>query len=150
MKVERINSNQLSIFLNSAYLNDEDISSKDTVIEVVKKWLMHLKKKLHLSGFYKVKVYGHGRVGLFLDLTRLEELEYCSAMDLRVVVFLDEKVYFETVEYDRLPSGVEVYYNSGKYYCNVDYISNLLSVVEYGRFVYGKELQQLYSKWKTL
>lgn len=150
MKVEHINSNQLSIFLNSSYLNGEDIDSKDVVIEVVKKWLMHLKKKLHLSGFYKVKVYGHKRVGLFLDLTRLEELEYCSAMDLRVVVFLDEKVYFETVEYDILPRDVEVYCNEGKYYCNVDFISNLFTVVEYGRFVYGKELQQLYSKWKSL
>lgn len=150
MKVEQINCNQLFIFLNSSYLKEEDITNKENVIEIVKKWLMQLKKQLHLSGFYKVKVYGHSRVGLFLDLVRLEELEYCSAMDLRVVVFLDEKVYFETTEYTVLPKGSMIYYYDGHYYCNVDHIPKLLSVVDFGRFIYGKELQELYLKWKVL
>lgn len=150
MKVEQISPNQLTVFLNANYLKEEDINSKERVVDIVKRWLLQLKKQLHLSGFYKVKVYGHSKVGLFLDLLRLEELEYCSALDLRVVVFLEEKVYFETTEYQVLPKDATIYYNDCFYYCDVNSISSLLSVVDFGRFVYGRELQKLYGKWKRL
>lgn len=107
-----------------------------------------MKDQLALRGFYKVKVYFHQKVGLFLDLYQLEDFEYENSFDLRVLVFFDEKIYFKTKDFFVLPKDAPIYFDQSYFYCDVDYLDHFLSVIEFGSILYGKELCQVMSRWK--
>ena len=139
MKVEKVGAQQFFIFFNIVYLKNIQLT-KENIIQLVKQLLKKLKNKLMLRGFYKVKVYVHPKIGLFLSLLRLEEFEYEDTLDFRVIVFLDEKIYFKTKDYFILPRDVDVYYDKKYFYCDVDSIPNLLSILEFGSFIFVKLL----------
>lgn len=147
MKIEKINLRQFFIFFNINYLHNIEFT-KDSLISIVKKLLWKLKDRLVLRGFYKVKVYVHKKVGLFLDLYQLEEFEYEDSFDLRVLVFFDEKIYFKTKDFFVLPKNVPIYFDQSYFYCDVNYLDNFLSVIEFGSILYGKELYQVMSRWQ--
>ena len=147
MKIERINLRHFLIFFNSFYLEDIEFT-KDSIVKTVKLLLEKLKDKLLLRGFYKVKVYVHRKVGLFLDLLQVEEFEYDNSLDFRVVVFLDEKIYFKTSDYFVLPRNVSIYTDKNNFYCDVDDIIDVLSILEFGDFIYGDSLYSVMKHWR--
>lgn len=141
MKIEVIDKAKICIFINKEYLGDIKFNSKEDIILVVKDFIVKYKKRLNLRGFYKVKVFANKRVGLFLEVNRLEDIELSNTVDLRVIVHLDDKVYFMTDDYEILPSeNTDVYYYNNNFYCDVDNISDVLKVVEFGKFIYGEEV----------
>ncbi len=147
MKIEKISLHHFFIFFNITYLHNVEFT-KDGLISMVKNLLWKLKDQLMLRGFYKVKVYAHQKVGLFLDLYQLEEFEYEDSFDLRVFVFFDEKIYFKTKDFFVLPKNAPIYFDGSYFYCDVNYMDNFLSVVEFGSILYGKELYQVMSRWQ--
>lgn len=150
MKIETINLKQFLIFINSSYCKDINFFNKDSLIQGVKKILLKLKDKIFLRGFYKVKVYVNAKLGLFLEVNQLEEFEYENSLDFRVIVYLDEKIYFRTEDYFLLPANTNVYYDKKYYYCDVDEVSDIQSILEFGDFVYGKNLYQVMNNWNFL
>ena len=140
MKIEVIDKNNNIFFINRSYLDEEDLKDKDNVILTVKDFMQVYKNKLHLRGFYKVKVYLNRNIGMFLDIIRLEEVELSNVVDLRVIVNMNDKIYFETDDYFILPSDATIYYYNNKFYCDVSFIDNVLDIVEFGRFLYGDRL----------
>ena len=149
MKIEHINFQQFVIFFNIAYLNDIDFS-KDHLIETVKELLFKLQDKLLLRGFYKIKVYVHKKVGIFLDLLQIEDFEYGDSLDFRITVYLDEKVYFKTDDYFIVSASKNIYFDKKFFYCDVDDIFDIMSVIDFGGFVYGKNLYSVMKKWEKL
>ena len=147
MKIEKIGQQRYFIFFHILYLKNIDFS-KEKIIDTVKRLLKKLKKRLMLRGFYKVGVYLHSKVGLFLELYQLEEFEYDDSLDFRVLVYLDEKIYFKTDDYFILPSDVPIYYDQGFFYCDVSFIPDMLSVIEFGEFIYGKKLYPIMFRWR--
>lgn len=139
MRIEIVDKRNIYIFLNSAYFNDIDLNSKEDIIFVVKDFIVKYKKKLNLRGFYKVKVYANSKVGLFLEIIRIDDIEISNNVDLRVIVHLDDKIYFKTEEYDILPKNSPIYYLDNNFYCDLDSIDNILNIVEFGQFIYGSK-----------
>ena len=80
----------------------------------------------------------------------MEEFEYGESVDFRIVVYLDEKIYFKTRDYFILPKDVSVYFDYTYFYCDVDDISDIMSVIEFGSFVYGRELEMVRKKWQKI
>lgn len=149
MKIEKITDDKYTIFINNIYLKIENFDDKEEIIKNVKDVIMKIKNKLSLRGFYKIKVYVNKRIGLFLNLVRLEELDFSNILDLRVIVYLNEEVYFETEDIDILPSNKKIHILNNKYYCNAKYL-DIMKIVEFGRFVYGIELSKLLNKSHVL
>lgn len=147
MRIEKVGDGGYCIFFHILYLGNIEFS-KDKIVDMVKKLLKRLKMRLMLRGFYKVKVYLHSKVGLFLELFQLEEFEYDNSLDFRVLVYLDEKIYFRTKDYYTLPSNVAIYYDRGYFYCDVSYITDLNQVVEFGDFIYGRRLYPIMFRWQ--
>ncbi len=137
MKIEIADKKNIFIFINSGYLNDTDLASKEDIIFAVKDFIIKYKKRLNLRGFYKVKVFVNKKVGLFLDINRLEDIELSNTVDLRVIVYMDEKIYFETENYYILPDRVDKYYYNNRFYCDASLVPNILNIVEFGSFIYG-------------
>lgn len=146
LKIEKIGEQKFFIFVNSLYLSNVEYD-KEAVIEFVKNMLLKLRYRLSLQGFYKVKVYLHSKIGIFLELIQLDTVDYNYSLDFRVIVYLDEKFYFRTKEYFILPP-CDIYYFNEYYYCDVDNISDIFEVIEFGDFIYGKELYSVRFKWK--
>lgn len=147
MKIERLDDKHYFIFLNIMYLNDIQINKED-IIRVVSEFLKKIKNKLLLNGFYKVKVYLEKRIGLFLDLIQIEDSDYYNYVDFRIVVYLDEKIYFRTKDYFLLPKNCSIYYFQDYFYCDVNDIDNILDVIEFGDFIYGTNLYSVMYQWK--
>ena len=149
MKIERLSLGQFLLFFNVSYLKDVTLN-KDNLIQLVKELLAKFQNLLLLNGFYKVKVFVHQRVGIFLNILQVEEFEYGESVDFRIVVYLDEKIYFRTKDYFILPKDVPIYFDYTYFYCDVDDISDIMSVVEFGSFVYGRELDMVRKKWHKI
>ena len=146
MKVEIVSSEEFSIFVNSLYAKITDYSDREEIIGVVKDIIAKYKNKLKLRGFYKIKVYLDERVGLFLDGVRLECLERLDAIDLRVIVYFDEDIYFKTDDYFVISDVSKIIYFDGNYYCKVKDILDINKVVEFGEFVYGNYILDILDK----
>lgn len=149
MKIECISFDSFLIFFNVCYLGDIEYN-KEQLIGVVKRLLVKIQKIILLQGFYKIKVYVHKKVGLFLDLLKLEGLEYGNSLDFKILIFLDEKMYFKTKDYFLLPKNANIYYYDEFFYCDVDDIDDILKVVEFGEFVFGKKLYDVMCQWKIV
>lgn len=140
MKIELFSDGGCSIFINKLFYNNLDYNNKDDIVDIVKKYIIKLRYKLNLSGFYKVKVYVNKYVGLFIDIYKLEEIEFSNNIDLRVIVYLNEDVLFETYDYDLISNYDSIKFYNNKYYLKVDNNINLNNIVEHGKYIYGKDV----------
>lgn len=147
MKIEVIGKNSYRIFVNVLYLKDVNFENRDDVNRIVKEFIKKQKKRLNLHGFYKVKVFLNKEVGVFLEINQLEELEFSNSLDLRIIVYPDEKFFFETDDYFIIKDYTDIRYLDGKFYCLLnDSCSDILKIVEFGRFIYGNEVVRLLNR----
>lgn len=140
MRVEIFSDGEISIFVSSSYKGICDCYEKEKLVEVVKDVVKKLKRKLKLKGFYKLKVFFNKVVGIFIRAIKVDEVEYSNVLDLRVIVYTDQDIYFETDDYFRIKDVKNVRFYKNKFYCLVDDIFNIYKVVDWGRFIYGEEV----------
>lgn len=146
MKVEMISSNQFSIFLNSTYLKTKDFDDKDKIIDSVKSFVKKVRKRLRLSGFYKLKVFVNKNVGIFIDALKIDSVDYTNVLDLRVIVLSDEKIFFETDDYFLISDLPRIRYFHNKFYCQVDDMDDIYKYIEFGSFIYGNDAIEMLNK----
>lgn len=140
MRIEIVSLEEFNIFVNNLYLKIDNYNNKEEIVDVVKGIISKIRGKLHMRGFYKLKVFLNEKVGLFIKGVKLEGLDYSSTLDLRVVVFFDEDIYFKTDDYFVICGVSNIRYFDGSYYCLVDNIPDINSVVEFGDFIYGEDV----------
>ncbi len=131
-----VNSNNIFIFVNIFYVNSLE---KESLIEQVKNIIIKYKSKLNLKGFYKVKVHVCEEVGLFIDIYKIDDIDYSNSLDLRVLILFDDIFYFETEDYFILEGIDNIRFYNNKYYCLVKDV-DVSKVIEFGRVIYGDEV----------
>ncbi len=147
MKIELRGKDNYNIFINGALLKEVSLTDKEGLIQFIKKFILKIKNRLNLHGFYKVKVIPNKKIGVFLDIIKLDDLDLANTLDLRVVVFLDEPIYYETNDYELVENCNDKRYFEDKFYCIVDdCFEGILEKVEFGRFIYGKEIANILNK----
>lgn len=151
MKIEMLTKDSYRIFVNKLYIKDVNLDEKEAIILAVKDIIQKIKQKLQLRGFYKVKVFPNKNIGLFIEIIQLEDLEFSNNLDLRVVVYFDEKFYFETGDYFTIQKYDNVMFFDDKFYCLIDdSFEDMLEIVEFGRLIYGKEVTNLLNNGTVL
>lgn len=151
MKIEMLTKDSYRIFVNKLYIKDVNLDEKEAIILAVKDIIQKIKQKLQLRGFYKVKVFPNKNIGLFIEIIQLEDLEFSNNLDLRVVVYFDEKFYFETEDYFTIQKYDNVMFFDDKFYCLIDdSFEDMLEIVEFGRLIYGKEVTNLLNNGTVL
>ena len=141
MHIELQSVDKIFMFVNICYVTSLE---KIDLIDDVKNIILKYRVKLKLKGFYKVKVFVNELVGLFIELCKIDELEYSNTLDLRILVFYDEDVYFETDYYFVLDGCGELRFYNNNFYCNVRDVS-ILRMVEFGNFIFGDEVLKMLS-----
>lgn len=146
MKVEKISDDLINIYFNIFYFKDIDINNKLQLIEAIKTLIKkaEIRYKLFLSGFYKIKVYPHKKLGVFINIIKIDDNEFSNTTDFRIVIYPNEQFFIETDHYE-LFSNIEKRYNNDKFYINIDDIENINYIVDMINIIYGNEVKELLS-----
>ena len=142
MRIEMISSDNYSIFINSNYTNIDDYADKNNIIRNVKEIIIKIQSMINLYGFYKVKVYVCKKIGLFIDISKIDS-SYSDNLDLRIIVFLDEDVYVGVDDYFLVSDVKDVRNYNDKYYVKVNDLDNIFNIIEFGNFIYGAEVNNM-------
>ena len=130
MKIEKINDTDYKIYYYRNIIDDKFLYND--IKELIKK----IQKRLKLNGFYKV-IAINKKVGLFIELKRLEDAFYKNTLDLKIEI-KEENVYYKTSDYFAIRNVSNIKYKDGMYYCIVDdSFDKIFEKVEFGEFIFG-------------
>ena len=130
MKIEKINETDYKIYY---YINNLD---EKNLYNDIKELIKKIQKKLKLNGFYKV-IAINKKIGLFIELKRLEDAFYRNTLDLKIDI-KEDNIYYKTNDYFIIKNMPNVRYKDGMYYCIVDdSFEEILEKVEFGEFIFG-------------
>ena len=142
MKIE-LYDNLYKIFI----LKLDSLDDKNYLIKYIKDAVFKLQHLLSLTGFYKAKLYPKEKIGLFIELIKVDEVSFSGSLDLRVYVIYDEDIYYKTCNYDIIKDCNNVGYIDDNFYCIVDNnFDNILSKVEFGNFIFGEDVKNIVKK----
>lgn len=140
MNIKQVAKDNYKIFINKLFFKGS-FDEKENIIDFVKDIILKKRKVLNLRGFYKVLVYVNKKIGMFIDMVKLEDSSYFNNLDLRVIVNNDSEVYFETEDYFFIADGKDIRYLDGKFYLLVDeFFQEKIENEEFGRFIYGEDV----------
>lgn len=152
MKVEKINDELLSIFLNIYYFKKTDINNKLELINIIKELLNKVENRfnLNLNGFYKINVYPNKKLGVFLDLIKIDDNEFTSWADFRIVIHQNEKFYLETDNYEDFKYIKRKKYFNHKFYINIEDLKNITKEIDLGNIMYGNDIKNILKEAKNV
>ena len=146
MKIEIIDKDNIYFFINNLYINNIDLNSKEEVSNYIKELIIKYHKRINMKGFYKVVVYTNKKIGVFIDVFKIDDSLYSRSLDLKIIVNTNDKVYFKTKEYNVIPKDIDVYYYNKYFYFDITHIQDIIKIVDYGSFIYGEELESISNK----
>ena len=146
MYVEEREEGGFCIYANNQYFPSLDWNDKEEISQNVKKWIYKINRIYHLSlaGFYKMYIYLNPKVGMMMELKKLEDFGMdIKTIDLRIVIYLNSDFLIEVDDID---------YDQNHFYGNVDVLSQegILKVVEWGNFLYGDKVEEIKRRGKKI
>lgn len=152
MRVELVNEDDLDIYINPYNFNDINCYDKETIINYIKEFIVKINNRyrLNLSGFYKIKAYFNSKVGLFLNVIKIDDNEFNNDADFRIVLFQNEKFFFETDNYEIIKIYPNKRYYKNKYYIDIDDIYNVNRLIDMGKIIYGEEAKEVIMNSKKI
>ncbi|MEG1495326.1 MAG: hypothetical protein RR406_03400 [Bacilli bacterium] len=139
MRFEILDTDNYLIYLNSATFRGMDFTNEEDITTQTKLVIMRLKRNynIYLSGFYQMSIYVGEETGLFIELKKLEEMDFdLMAIDLKVVVYLNQTFLLETDDLDKIKGCLKIIAYEGKYY-GVLTKNTDISLLEMGNIIYG-------------
>lgn len=152
MRVEIINSEYLTVFLNKCYFDEIDFEKKSDIIVCIKDIISKIdsRYRLNLNGFYKIKVFPNKKLGVYLDIIKIDDNDFNDRADFRIVIYQDSNFYLEMDVCDIKNIDEKIYYNNN-FYININDINNIDKYMDYGQIIYGdgaKEIEYYGKKLK--
>ena len=146
MRVE-INGEDIDIFINPYNFKYISVYSKENILEFIKEYLLIINNRyrLNLSGFYKIKSYFNKKVGLFLNVIKIDDNEFSNDADFRIILYQNETFLFEIEDYDLIKDIPNKMFYKNKFYIYVDDISDIDKLIDMGRIIYGDEVKEILS-----
>ena len=155
MHVESLSDNQLMIYINNQYFVSLDWNNKEEITKNVKNLILKLNRIYHLelSGFYKMTIYLNKKVGMMIELSKLEDFGIeIKTIDLRITIYLNSEIWIAVKDWDMVKTSPIIYYHNGYYYSDIATFSKekLMQITEWGNFIYGEEIEKIKQNGKKL
>ncbi len=146
--------NKIIIYLNKENI-DFDISNKENLEKYIKELVLNIKKiyGYKISGSYNVNIYENKKIGLIIEFIKKESFDFFpDLIDLKLNIFYDSDVYLKLDDYFLIKKYKNIYYNNNNFYIDVtDLIKkDILILSEFGKYIYGKNLEKLKNKLISL
>ncbi|MDD5979550.1 MAG: hypothetical protein PUC23_00375, partial [bacterium] len=106
-----------------------------------------------ISGSYNVNIYENKKIGLIIEFIKKESFDFFpDLIDLKLNIFYDSDVYLKLDDYFLIKKYKNIYYNNNNFYIDVtDLIKkDILILSEFGKYIYGKNLEKLKNKLISL
>ena len=147
MRVETISDEYIKIFINLFYIDSFDISKNELGLRI-KKILdkVNLRYRLYLDGFYKVNCYINKKLGIFMDLIKIDDNEFSKGVDYRIVIYDNNKFYLECNDIDINNYKIIKYNNT--FYIDIDSIDS--NDIDISNIVYGKNADKIFLSGKSI
>ena len=147
MRVETISDEYIKIFINLFYIDSFDISKNELALRI-KKILdkVNMRYKLYLDGFYKVNCYINKKLGIFIDLIKIDDNEFSKGVDYRIVIYDNNKFYLECNDIDIKNYKIKKYNNS--FYIDIDNMDN--NDIDISSIIYGKNADKIFLSGKSI
>lgn len=146
--------NKIIIYLNKENI-DFDISNKENLEKYIKELVLNIKKiyGYKILGSYNVNIYENKKIGLIIEFIKKESFDFFpDLIDLKLNIFYDSDVYLKLDDYFLIKKYKNIYYNNNNFYIDVtDLIKkDILILSEFGKYIYGKNLEKLKNKLISL
>ena len=146
--------NKIIIYLNKENI-DFDIFNKENLEKYIKELVLNIKKiyGYKISGSYNVNIYENKKIGLIIEFIKKESFDFFpDLIDLKLNIFYDSDVYLKLDDYFLIKKYRNIYYNNNNFYIDVtDLIKkDILILSEFGKYIYGKNLEKLKNKLISL
>ena len=146
--------NKIIIYLNKENI-DFDIFNKENLEKYIKELVLNIKKiyGYKISGSYNVNIYENKKIGLIIEFIKKESFDFFpDLIDLKLNIFYDIDVYLKLDDYFLIKKYRNIYYNNNNFYIDVtDLIKkDILILSEFGKYIYGKNLEKLKNKLISL
>lgn len=146
--------NKIIIYLNKENI-DFDIFNKENLEKYIKELVLNIKKiyGYKISGSYNVNIYENKKIGLIIEFIKKESFDFFpDLIDLKLNIFYDSNVYLKLDDYFLIKKYKNIYYNNNNFYIDVtDLIKkDILILSEFGKYIYGKNLEKLKNKLISL
>lgn len=146
MKVTILDQDYYSIYLSHAYSLINDFSNKELIGDYAKNIIVKLKKTygIILNGYYQMKVFVNDKVGMFLELRKLDDIDFdLVSIDLNVIFFLKQPFLLKVSNFDYISNFSPIYFWQNYYYVSFDKIDDPLRYLEFGDIIYGEEVEEI-------
>lgn len=135
LKIEFNDENSFTIF----YITNNIIETEEDY-KVLFKYLndtLYKKYNYSLHGFYDVTIYFYK--GIYV--LEFELIDDYGRKDFNVTLFLNSNMLYEFYDFN-LINGDRIYYDD-KFYVELDNMLNDIRLFEYGRIIYGKDVDKI-------
>lgn len=152
MRFEIVDDDCIDVFINKYNFRDFEIVQKDILLTTIKDLIlkMNIRYKLNLSGFYKIKVYPNDKLGVFLNIIKIDDNDFSNEAEFRIIVYNDEKFFLETDEVEMFDRKILKRYYNGKFYMDIDEIDNIFSFIDMGNIIYGDDVKKMLINSKVI
>jgi len=161
MKLEVLNLNNLTFYLNKDYLDKINFNINENVEQQFKSLFTKLKKiyNLNLNGYYEVNVYINDIYGIIIEMEKDDD-EYIKifgdTLDMKITFKLDCEILYKIDNIDFLKhNNINLYYYDNKLYISLK--NNLkipykdyLYLLENSSIIYGTELKNIKNLMKKI
>lgn len=149
LKVEFINDELINIFINRKMLSD--INYDEDLVGVIDKLVYRIDEiyKVGLCGFYKINCYINEKLGIFLDIIKIDDNEFSNTTDFRILLNNNSKFLLE-VDLTNIVDNIPIRVYDGNFYISVDNIESIDKYIDNCRVVYGNEADTIIKNSKLL
>ena len=153
MKLELLNLDNITIYLNKDYLKKIKFNLEENVEKEFKKLFLKIKNiyNINMCGYYEVVVYENALYGIIIELEKDDD-EYVKifgdTLDMKIVFKFDSDIYYELEEFDKYDfNKYHLYYYNDKFYIelkdkNINY-REYLRLLENSTIIYGNNLKEI-------
>ena len=141
MKYEVTSSDYCKIFVNNLMIKNLNFHNEKDLEKFLKEIILSLKNKynLILKGLYQITISINKNVGAVIEIEKIETfLSSSKDVDLHIKVIFDCKFYFRTKDFYVVESIKDVYYYNNCYYVNASTVKDILSYIEFGDILEGR------------
>ena len=162
MKIEKLDDDNLIVFLNNLYLKKNSFTLKNNLEKYFKSLFIKLNEfyDIEIKGFYNINIYQDKLFGIILEIKK-EDLDFYSYyddhIDMKIRIMKKEKFVFVLDKFSMLNKNILDYckiykYNNSFYVIPKKTISdvNICIILENSKILYGEDAYKIINKAKLI
>ena len=141
MKI-KICDERLIIYL---YNHNLELSNNTELVKEIKKILIKINNnyEFNLGGIYNILIYENLYYGYVIEIDKIKEFEYSDYIDLKIKIKYNQPFYCVFDNYEYVYNCLNVYFDDNLYIVNINELSNVNSIFEFGDVIYNNYLEIL-------